>query len=286
MPSKAPPDATPFDPARHIMQIQGRDYLPAAWRIVWFRQEHPEWTVETRIIEHDPTNALALMEARVIDDDGRLRAVGHKMETAKDFRDYLEKAETGAVSRALTFLGYGTQYALELDTTGEDPTRTTQRPQERATATPGGVGAAGGGQAPQTGSTGSTQGSGQPAYVKRFWAQAREGGHSEESVKETMRALFPSATSTKDLSAEELDRLLTSLATQKELAAPMGSEEIRVVIAKLAELDLAMEDLLLYVTEFYGAKDLTVLQKTDLPDLLDWCDKTKAEREASDGAPA
>ena len=38
-----------------------------------------------------------------------------KSETMSDFRDYFEKAETKAIGRALAMLGYGTQFAPELD---------------------------------------------------------------------------------------------------------------------------------------------------------------------------
>ena len=37
------------------------------------------------------------------------------METARGFPDYVEKAETGAIGRALGVLGYGTQFAPEFD---------------------------------------------------------------------------------------------------------------------------------------------------------------------------
>jgi hypothetical protein len=43
----------------------------------------------------------------------RLRA-GDKMETRDDFADFVEKAETGAIGRALAMCGYGTQFAPEL----------------------------------------------------------------------------------------------------------------------------------------------------------------------------
>lgn len=41
-------------------------------------------------------------------------ATGTKMETRGDFGDFVEKAETGAIGRALAMCGYGTQFAPEL----------------------------------------------------------------------------------------------------------------------------------------------------------------------------
>jgi hypothetical protein len=43
------------------------------------------------------------------------RATGTKSECAADFGDYIEKAETGAIGRALAALGYGTQFAPEFN---------------------------------------------------------------------------------------------------------------------------------------------------------------------------
>jgi hypothetical protein len=43
------------------------------------------------------------------------KATAYKMEKAVDFPDYIEKANTGAVGRALGMIGYGTQYAPEFN---------------------------------------------------------------------------------------------------------------------------------------------------------------------------
>jgi hypothetical protein len=42
-------------------------------------------------------------------------ATGHGSETARDFKDYIEKAETKAIGRALAALGFGTQFAPDID---------------------------------------------------------------------------------------------------------------------------------------------------------------------------
>jgi hypothetical protein len=42
-------------------------------------------------------------------------ATSHKHESAAGFGDYREKAETGAIGRALALCGYGTQFAPEFD---------------------------------------------------------------------------------------------------------------------------------------------------------------------------
>lgn len=144
-----------FNPNNHLMQIKNRngssDYLPVQWRLVWFREQCPEGTVDTEEVEVDldreveeegyawnnetrrsekivkRARGYARFRAVVTDGKGG-RATGTKSETAASFPDYIEKAETGAIGRALAALGYGTQFAPELD---EQP-RIVDAPVDRA----------------------------------------------------------------------------------------------------------------------------------------------------------
>lgn len=59
-------------------------------------------------------HGYARFRATVTDGKGG-RATGTKSENAASFPDYIEKAETGAIGRALAALGYGTQFAPEMD---------------------------------------------------------------------------------------------------------------------------------------------------------------------------
>ena len=103
-----------FNPNDHMMKLKGRDYLQVMWRLVWFRDEHPDWSIDTSIIEADPEHAV--FRAVICDENGVQKCAGHGSESKRDFGDYLEKAETKAVGRALAMLGYGTQFtATELD---------------------------------------------------------------------------------------------------------------------------------------------------------------------------
>lgn len=103
-----------FNPNEHMMQLKGKDYLQVAWRLVWFREEHPDWTLDTQIVEHDEEHAI--FRAVICDENGHQKSAGHGSESKRDFGDFLEKAETKAVGRALAMLGYGTQFAAdELD---------------------------------------------------------------------------------------------------------------------------------------------------------------------------
>ncbi len=130
-----------FNPREHLITIKSRqgssEYLPVQWRLVWFRTACPDGTIETEIVHLDvdketeeetyvwnnekrrsektikTAKGIAICRAIVKDGKGGM-ATGTKMETAASFPDYLEKAETSAIGRALAALGYGTQFAPEL----------------------------------------------------------------------------------------------------------------------------------------------------------------------------
>lgn len=126
-----------FNPNEHLIQIKGRngsaDYLPVQWRLVWFRSLCPDGTIETEIVHLDLDReteeesyvwnsetrrsekvlkrapGFAVFRAIVKDGRGGI-AIGTKSERAASFGDFIEKAETGAIGRALAALGYGTQF--------------------------------------------------------------------------------------------------------------------------------------------------------------------------------
>jgi hypothetical protein len=109
---------TAFKPEEHFRKLKGQNYLEIKWRVVWFREEHPSGWIKTELLAHDPQGGLAVFkaEAGYVDGDGRaVVATGHGDETRTDFGDFLTKAETKAIGRALALLGYGTQFAQELD---------------------------------------------------------------------------------------------------------------------------------------------------------------------------
>lgn len=103
-----------FNPNEHMMQLKGKDYLQVAWRLVWFREDHPDWCLDAQCLEHDEEHAI--FKAVILDENGTQKSSGHGSESKRDFGDFLEKAETKAIGRALAMLGYGTQFAAdELD---------------------------------------------------------------------------------------------------------------------------------------------------------------------------
>jgi hypothetical protein len=103
-----------FNPNDHMMKLKGKDYLQVMWRLVWFREDHPDFGIDTSALSIDENHAV--FKCAITDPNGIQVSAGHGSESKKDFGDFIEKAETKAVGRALAMLGYGTQFAAdELD---------------------------------------------------------------------------------------------------------------------------------------------------------------------------
>lgn len=112
-----------------LIQLKGKDYLQVAQRLIWFREERPLWSIKTEflLLEED----VAIAKAEILDESGRIISTGHKREDKQHFADHLEKAEAGAIGRALAYIGYGTQFCAEdLDEGG----RIVDAPQEPKSA--------------------------------------------------------------------------------------------------------------------------------------------------------
>lgn len=96
-----------------LLNLKGKDYLQVMHRIIWFKEEKPDWNISTEALEI--TQDRCTVRATISSPDGKQSVTAHKMEHFKSFPDALEKSETGAIGRALALLGYGTQFAIELD---------------------------------------------------------------------------------------------------------------------------------------------------------------------------
>lgn len=100
-----------FEPAKYLVNLNGRgEYLEVKWRLLWLRTEHPEAHIETDLVRLEENEAV--FKARVTIPGGG-SATGWGSESVGDFRDFVEKAETKAIGRALAALGYGTQFCQD-----------------------------------------------------------------------------------------------------------------------------------------------------------------------------
>ena len=113
MQSKHPPKLTAKGTSLPILDLKGKPYLQVAYRVVWFREDHPMGRIETKIIESSEKQTIVM--ATIISESGIVLANAHKTEHSAHFLDHLEKAETGAIGRALALCGYGTQFEPEMD---------------------------------------------------------------------------------------------------------------------------------------------------------------------------
>lgn len=107
-----------FDASRYLTKLKGRDYLEVKWRLLWLRTEHPGADIATELVHFTPELAIVKATVRIAEYEGSASA--HAMQAPTDFNEWLEKAETKAVGRALAMLGYGTQFATELDWERDD----------------------------------------------------------------------------------------------------------------------------------------------------------------------
>jgi len=105
-------EAARFEPSRYLTKVGGADYLEVKWRLVWLREAHPDAVIETELVSHD--GSFALFRAKVSLPSGG-SATGWGSEAVDDFRDYIEKAETKALGRALAALGFGTQFCPDFE---------------------------------------------------------------------------------------------------------------------------------------------------------------------------
>ena len=93
------------------MDLRGKPYLQVPYRVLWFREMHPNWSIETEVVYRD--EKYALLKATIRDEGGRIMAQAHKDGRATDFKEFVGKAETGAIGRALGLVGCGTQFCTQ-----------------------------------------------------------------------------------------------------------------------------------------------------------------------------
>ncbi len=175
-----------FNPSEHLQRIQGKDYLPVRWRLVWFHQDTgPRAGYVTVELEHDRQAGFAKfftiawdgndeswrhvnIRGVEIDVCGRV-ATGEGSETRADFNDYYEKAATKSLGRALAGLSFGTQFAPELD----EKHRVVDTPTER------------GGRSMGAGSARNGSGASAGAQARPVMAAQQDGGADDANQEQS-----------------------------------------------------------------------------------------------------
>jgi hypothetical protein len=190
----APETTNTFEPAKYLVNLNGRgEYLEVKWRLLWLRTEHPDAVIETELVRLEERDAV--FKARVSIPDGG-SATGWGSESAGDFRDFLEKAETKAIGRALAALGYGTQFCHDHEFgVGEPPVVNVG--QMRIVDTPVDLAASRGRRQAPAAQVASAVAAGDPAtqraterQVKFIFAIAREAGLDEQELTTWSQELY------------------------------------------------------------------------------------------------
>ena len=97
-----------------IVSIHGKDYKTVAYRVNEFREQYPDFTIQTDLVEAN--DVLVIVKASIFNTESRLLATGYAEEVRAASKinktSALENAETSAIGRALSALGLGgSQYA-------------------------------------------------------------------------------------------------------------------------------------------------------------------------------
>lgn len=110
-----------FDPKRLPLRKLGTaKYMDVKYRVLWFRSDNPATSgslrLETELVELNLDKNFAMFKATIFTTTrNQVIATGHGSETKSDFGDFVEKAETKAIGRALALAGYGTQFTDDFD---------------------------------------------------------------------------------------------------------------------------------------------------------------------------
>lgn len=110
-----------FQAQQHLVQRDGVKYLPLKWRLAWLRSEYPEARISTRLASNQ--DGVAIFRATItLPNGGSAASWGARARLSNDIDRqsdydlaYISEAENQALERALTMLGYGTEYSTDFD---------------------------------------------------------------------------------------------------------------------------------------------------------------------------
>jgi hypothetical protein len=91
-----------------------RTYRSVQERVQEFRRDHPNWSIRSQLVAVDHNAGYALAHAQILDENERVRSDGFKFASGEN-TPFVERAQTGAIGRALHFLGYIMQEEDEVE---------------------------------------------------------------------------------------------------------------------------------------------------------------------------
>lgn len=109
-----------FDPKTKLSRIDGdKAYYPCAEKIKFFKADYPSGTIKTEVVMDN--NVFATVKAIITCNDGTTEAYGKWYHSNADAfgMNYLSTAQTVAVSKALTFMGYSSDQEDIVDPDGK-----------------------------------------------------------------------------------------------------------------------------------------------------------------------
>jgi hypothetical protein len=99
-----------------VVQIHGLEYQTVALRVTQFREQHPDWTIQTKILGN---GQYVTVKATIRNETGRVISTGHAEEERGEgminTTSVVENCETSAVGRALAFHNYPGQFLRSAD---------------------------------------------------------------------------------------------------------------------------------------------------------------------------
>jgi hypothetical protein len=107
---------TEFDPTQYLQPRGNSQYLPLKWQLAWLRLEQPQAEIRTQLISRD--SGMAIFQAEIKLPNGAVATGWGAESPIEDNRNdlsYLIAAENLALSRALSMLGFGLEYATDFD---------------------------------------------------------------------------------------------------------------------------------------------------------------------------
>lgn len=128
-----------FNPQEYMTYIKDKPYLKPAHRVLWFKLENGhDGAITTELVQFEPfpiVKAYVHLKGEII---ASAYGTAQVKQGTVYFGREVEKAETAAIGRALSYAGYGTQFSEDDDDEDLADSPIGKSRQNRATTSPNG----------------------------------------------------------------------------------------------------------------------------------------------------